>query len=167
MIQTPGHGSLPAGHAVESFMFATVLAELAAGLEKQLYTSSRPLREQLMKMAARISVNRVVAGVHFPVDLAAGMVLGSQLGRCFVALTKESSGWFRPWTFNANFYGTEDFRWSDMLGALDGGQEPFSPEHGQDAFLTGGNPFLLPTLPANSPLRWLWKRATEEWPALA
>jgi hypothetical protein len=91
MIQTPGHSTFPAGHAVESFMFATVLAELTAGRAKQLYGSDRPLRDKLMWLAARISINRVVAGVHFPVDIAAGMVLGLQLGKYFVALVKGNS----------------------------------------------------------------------------
>jgi hypothetical protein len=125
-------------------------------------------------MAARISVNRVVAGVHFPVDMAVGLVLGSQLGRYFVALTKEipgleeTPGSFQPWTFNANYYGSEDFRWDAMIDSLDNGQELFSPENGQNAFLTkGGDPFPLPPLPANSPLRWLWERAAEEWQILA
>jgi len=167
MIQTPGHSTFPAGHAVESFMFATVLAELTAARAKQLYGPDRPLRDKLMWLAARISENRVVAGVHFPVDLAAGMVLGLQLGRYFVAMTKESTGSFLPWTFNGNYYGTEDFRWRDMLGALDSCQELFSPENGKDAFLKRGNQFDVPALPADSPLRWLWQRAAAEWKLLA
>jgi hypothetical protein len=167
MIQTPGHSSFPAGHAVENFMFATVLAELAYDREQQLYPGGSCLRDQLMWLAARISINRVVAGVHFPVDMAAGMVLGSQLGRHFVALTKESPGSFQPWTFNANYYGTEDFRWDAMLNALDGGLPVFSPEYPENTFLAGGASFTLPILPNESPLRWLWKRAAEEWPVLA
>jgi hypothetical protein len=176
MIQTPGHSSFPAGHAVESFMFATVLAELAAEREKQLYGSIGPLRDQLMRVAARISVNRVVAGVHFPVDLAAGMVLGSQLGRYFVALTmkqekskkgkSEKEVPFHPWEFNANYYGAEDFHWRDMLVAMDSGQALFLPGHENHPFLKRGNQFgVLPD--SASPLRWLWQKAAAEWLAFA
>ncbi len=151
VIQTPGHSSFPAGHAVKSFMFATVLAELTAKREEQLYGSDRPLRDQLRWLAARISVNRVVAGVHFPVDLAAGMVLGTLLGKYFVALTKETTQSkkeesekeesFLPWTFNAKNYGKDDFRWREMLTVIDDNQEQLSPELGGYPFLTRGDGF--------------------------
>ncbi len=35
---------------------------------------------QLLRQAARVAVNRQVAGVHFPVDSAAGALLGLTLG---------------------------------------------------------------------------------------
>ena len=46
----------------------------------------------LARLAARISVNRVIAGVHFPIDLAAGLVLGLTVGRYFVALATGRRG---------------------------------------------------------------------------
>jgi len=167
MIQTPGHSSFPAGHAVETFMFATVLAELAAGREQQLlYPLGRPLHDQLMRLAARISVNRVVAGVHFPVDLAAGMVLGSQLGRYFVALAKGSTGPFWSWTFDAGNYGDEDFPWRDMIAAIENNQPSLIPPGNKGPFLTSGSQFTVPRLPPESPMRWLFDRAAEEWRVL-
>ena len=52
----------------------------------------------LARLAARISVNRVIAGVHFPIDLAAGLVLGLTVGRYFVALAK-GAGEVTPYEF--------------------------------------------------------------------
>ncbi len=167
MIQTPGHSSFPAGHAVETFMFATVLSELAAEREQQLYASGRPLHDQLMWLAARISVNRVVAGVHFPIDLAAGMVIGSLLGRYFVALAKGSSVSLRSWSFDGTTYGDADFPWRDMLAAIENNQAASLSQDGKAAFLTSGTQFTPPSLPSTSPLRWLWDRAAAEWTLLA
>src|SRR4051812_17428852 len=177
MIQTPGHSSFPSGHAVEAFMLAHVLAELIeTAAPNELVTTSvisgdsapASLRGQLMWLAARIATNRVVAGVHFPVDNAAGMVLGSLLGRYFVALAtgKPATGKKRSlesWTFDATRYGADDFRWRDMLRALENGETSLAPESGEAAFLMKGDDFELKPLPSESPVRWLWDRAVEEW----
>jgi hypothetical protein len=120
-----------------------------------------------MWLAARISVNRVVAGVHFPVDLAAGMVLGTLLGRYFVALTRGSTGQFRSWTFDAKNYAAEDFPWREMLAVIDNDQESLLAQGEKDAFLRRGNQFTLPSLPPESPMRWLWDRAAKEWQVYA
>ena len=86
IILTPSHGSFPSGHATETFISAFVLWQLIRASGTQPYAD--PLNswaEQLLRLANRIAVNRTVAGVHFPIDSAAGAVLGLTLGRYFVA----------------------------------------------------------------------------------
>jgi hypothetical protein len=54
-------------------MVAHVLSELFRDKEAAVYgKDNRVWRRQLMRQAARIATNRVIAGVHFPVDSAAG-----------------------------------------------------------------------------------------------
>jgi hypothetical protein len=79
VLLTPGHGAYPAGHATQNFFVVHVLKKLlkvAAGDD---------LATQLTRLAQRIADNRVVAGLHFPDDNAAGKTLGNALGAYFCA----------------------------------------------------------------------------------
>ena len=78
VIGTPGHGSLPSGHATLAALTAAVLSAL-------LYPSGGARALMLDRLARRIAFNRVVAGVHFPMDSLVGYQLGQQLGQMFVA----------------------------------------------------------------------------------
>jgi hypothetical protein len=89
VIATPGHGSLPSGHATLA-AFNTELLRL------MLYGSGQPHRvAALDRVARRIAFNRVVAGVHFPVDSQAGYVLGRQLARALATLAGHRPALFR------------------------------------------------------------------------
>jgi hypothetical protein len=67
------------GHASQAYMSAYILWKL------QDPTGSNPgLRDMLYRQAFRMAFNRIVAGVHFPVDLPAGAILGLALGEYFV-----------------------------------------------------------------------------------
>ncbi|MBY6004847.1 phosphatase PAP2 family protein [Salipiger bermudensis] len=87
IIQTPGHGAWPSGHATESFAAATLLSRLC-------YNESEPLvpRDLIAKQtpfyrqAERIAINRTVAGVHYPTDSMAGAVLGVSMAEALVNL---------------------------------------------------------------------------------
>jgi len=82
MIETPGHGSLPSGHATVAAMNASLLSAL-------LYAPGDPRIQQLDRLARRIAFNRVVAGVHFPIDSLAGYQLGRQLAQGLLAAAGE------------------------------------------------------------------------------
>jgi membrane-associated phospholipid phosphatase len=84
IIQTPDHSSYPSGHAAESFAIATVLSYLMDPSR----TTQEAVEGQHMpfRIAHRVAVNRTVAGVHFPVDSAAGAVLGCQIGGAILSL---------------------------------------------------------------------------------
>ena len=79
MIPTPGHGSFPSAHATEAYAVATVLSKLAEdwGGFQDLEARIRMIRS----LAERITVNRTVAGVHYPIDSWAGASLGTALGQ--------------------------------------------------------------------------------------
>ncbi|MCT4578642.1 phosphatase PAP2 family protein [Donghicola sp.] len=73
IIQTPGHGSYPSGHAVESMAIASALEHFSEeGSGPKIGPAARA-------MARRIAFNRVVAGVHYESDNAGGEVLGEKL----------------------------------------------------------------------------------------
>ena len=96
MISTPGHGSFPMGHATQAYAVAHVLAHLVGLQPSYPNTGAKAnhcpeLFEQLQRQAARISTNRVIAGVHFPVDTMAGRMLGVALGEYLVARSGASA----------------------------------------------------------------------------
>jgi hypothetical protein len=72
------------GHATQAYAVAHVLKKLL-GLDPNPLAPKYPtVINQLERQAARIATNRVVAGVHFPVDSMAGRMLGVALGEYFV-----------------------------------------------------------------------------------
>jgi hypothetical protein len=86
MLTTPGHGTFPMGHATQAYAVAHVLKSLLK-LNPAKPVHARVI-EQLERQAARITTNRVIAGVHFPVDSMAGRMLGVALGEYFVGRCK-------------------------------------------------------------------------------
>jgi len=72
-IQVPGHASYPSGHATQAHLIAKcvqlVLPAAAA--------MTAPLTADLDALAARIARNREIAGLHYPSDSAAGLVLAT------------------------------------------------------------------------------------------
>jgi membrane-associated phospholipid phosphatase len=150
MIGTPGHGALPSGHATEAFMVARVL---------QLLTDPPQGAEtdaQLQRQAARIAINRTVAGVHFPVDSAAGRMLGEALAGYFVGRCSRT-GAAQVKYKACSFDGTQ---FHSSGNALDFDyHEPLS--NGSFNSLAGNT--ILNANTKSPILEKLWELAKEEW----
>jgi len=58
--------SYPSGHAIRATVYARILAEIFPDNE-----------DELMDLATRIAHGRVIAGVHYPIDVIAGQNLGN------------------------------------------------------------------------------------------
>ncbi|WP_232281573.1 phosphatase PAP2 family protein [Sagittula stellata] len=148
IIQTPGHGSWPSGHATESFASATLLTRL-------FYNRGfDPVQEiangnELYRHAERIAMNRTVAGVHFPTDSMAGAVLGVTLAEALVRLLDGETE-VKARTFNGDTY-EGDFTLKALTDALDG----------NTVVQTTSVTFSQDIVPAW--LRRLWDDAKEEW----
>ncbi|MDP2017401.1 phosphatase PAP2 family protein [Hydrogenophaga sp.] len=153
MIETPGHGSWPSGHATEAFAVATFFEALLNAVPG---TGSPPngtlCHEQLQRLAARIATNRVVAGVHFPVDSAAGRLLGTALAEFLVARATGTR------VHERGFDGR-------LFEAPNGEPLDFSLHQSMDH--TSGNAYTRSagtTGVGNAPLlAWLWEEALKEW----
>jgi membrane-associated phospholipid phosphatase len=86
MIAVPSYSAFPSGHATQAHLISDLLLSL---LRPSIQNSNPPLnpetqwRDELTLMlpalATRISENRVIAGIHFPVDSEAGKALATNL----------------------------------------------------------------------------------------
>jgi membrane-associated phospholipid phosphatase len=64
-VPVPPTPSYPSGHAMRGALWAIILTKLAPNLH-----------DQLLPRGAQIGRDRIIAGVHFPTDVAAGQQLG-------------------------------------------------------------------------------------------
>ena len=75
MIDPPATPSYPAGHALQSWMISKFMMELDArrGAKARI-----PQPTMLELLAQRIAENRVIAGIHFPIDNLAGVEVAKE-----------------------------------------------------------------------------------------
>ncbi len=178
MIQTPDHSTFPSGHASESFVLATTLAQcLDPGqpVPNLLSNWSIPFR-----VAHRIAVNRTVAGVHFPVDSAAGAMLGLAIGDGVGALGRATQATSAE---DGDTPAMLQLRRADFLAlpVLQDGQDEDSggDDHGEVVTMEAGQDFTSGWLreasgklaqagqvemPAMPVLARYWKSVALEWP---
>ncbi len=141
-------------------MSAIVLWKLLKTSGLKPYTDTS-WAEQLLRLANRVAVNRTVAGVHFPVDSAAGAVLGLTLGLYFYNRCVPNA------TYDAyEFDGTQ-------FPATTGGPLADGDFYWQLYYDTTGDQQLAPppyvtanagqAMQASPLLTWLWQQALGEW----
>jgi len=151
VIPTPGHSALPSGHATQAFAIALVLAELIGAEET--------VRDLLLRQAHRIAVNRTVAGLHFPVDSIAGMVLGRAIAR-YVVARATGGGRVPSQRFDGRGIGDADFSLADHFA-----RDPRAPDP-PSAFvarLNGERGALDAEVDGVAPgLAWMWRKARDE-----
>lgn len=157
IIQTPGHGTLPSGHSTQAYIVSRVIWELLKDVRTPYESTekhSELLKAQLDAQAARVAINRTVAGVHFPVDTACGHLLGTTLAEYFVHRCKlEDRGDFTPRTFLGNeFVGERDFDSHEPLDHEDKQAYPHIELGDRSTTKTG-----------SEVLAWLWNQARSEW----
>jgi acid phosphatase (class A) len=110
MIDPPGTPTFPAGHAVQAYLISYLLAYSfsdAAGntnlpqhtlpaANSSLATLLAPAtcpKGALFDLAARVSENRIIAGLHYPTDIVAGQAVAIQI---FMGLRNVQSVWGNP-----------------------------------------------------------------------
>jgi membrane-associated phospholipid phosphatase len=102
MIDPPVTPSFPAGHAVQAYLNSYLLAYSLPRLPQQQNplpnVPQYPAQQAsgpLFDLAERVSQNRIVAGIHYPVDIDAGVAVAIE---CFKDLQKIPSIWGTPAT---------------------------------------------------------------------
>jgi hypothetical protein len=155
MIPTPGHGAWPSGHSTEAFITASVVQSLLDAAQpgkKKQPGNGEASHEQLQRLAARIAINRTVAGLHYPVDSAVGRLLGTALGEFFVARATGSpvhERGFEAARFVHKDGAPMDFNLHAPMDQASGSAYTRSPK--------------ARDVPKAALLAWLWEEAVKEW----
>ncbi|NBQ86511.1 MAG: phosphatase PAP2 family protein [Betaproteobacteria bacterium] len=151
IIATPDHGSWPSGHSTEAHLSCTLLWALAS---QDPHNAARKgdLYPALQRLAARVAINRTVAGVHFPVDSAAGRVLGTALAEFVIARCTGDSRW-RARSFDGTAFTQPNGDPIDF-DATQGIDAP-TPGHGRDK--------EAQRIRKDALLAFMWERASREW----
>ncbi len=87
--------------------------------------------KQVFRLAHRIAVNRTVAGLHFPVDSAAGAALGCAIGSALIALAQGTDkAEHRVYSFKKeDHYGADnDFHQKAMRELVSSGEPANKPK---------------------------------------
>lgn len=151
MITTPGHGTFPMGHAAQAYAVVQVLKTLLQLDPKN--SGHKMVIDQLRRQAARIATNRVVAGMHFPVDAMAGHMLGVALGEYFCGRCTGSQTYMSRTFIAAGIDAdpTTDFNPFNSDQYVD---NPNSPFYSQAAGLNVTQSLIM----------WeVWQMASAEW----
>lgn len=136
MIATPAFSAMPSGHATEAFMMAHLLT--------QLCNLEGPDAALLQRQAERIATNRVVAGLHFPVDSIAGRMLGQTLAE-YLLHRSIATEWKARTFVGTEVKGDTPFKYDEDMDTSTSGVSHFQSEPGG---AVDQSPILY----------WLWDR---------
>jgi hypothetical protein len=157
IVDNPPFSALPSGHATEAFMSALLLHDVVGG-------AADDLRVQLLSLAHRIAANRVVAGVHYPIDSIAGWALAQSLAEYFICACGGSRRWAArrfacaPKADDFAAFASVDIRQEDVLNPN------AKPSYEPHVMVTSNSKEVRPrgsermTLLAD-----LYRRAQQEW----
>lgn len=163
MILTPAYTAYPSGHATEAYFAAEFLPLLAGGREQPDCDDDSPggrrdtMTRQMNRLAYRIAENRVVAGLHYPIDAFAGQALGVMLARYVVWLARGRH------STPALHVGASVF---DHPSQVTGDEVPgFDLLVHEQAHITppGDKPPGVKHMPRAEVLQALWRLARREW----
>jgi hypothetical protein len=144
MIPTPGHASWPSGHGTEAYLTCTLL--------QALLPNGAKYKEQLERLAARMAVNRTVAGLHYPVDSAAGRMLGTALADFLIARCAGGKVHER---------GFDGRKFHDAQGnGIDFDPRVSMSDNKSGYYLLSPRVAVVAASPL---LRFMWKKAEAEW----
>jgi hypothetical protein len=120
---------------------------MVAYVLETLLPQGSKLKDTLQLLATRTSINRTVAGVHFPVDSIAGKILGHCLGEYFACVGSQ--------TPSAALWSHRKFEVAAKDASIDFGPQTLLPKPGP----------LTPVATAISApvVQWYWKQARAEW----
>ncbi|WP_227754365.1 phosphatase PAP2 family protein [Stagnihabitans tardus] len=145
LIGTPGHGAFPSGHATQAMALAVVCEALIRA--NPGHFPDADIRVDLCYRAAqRIAVNRTVAGVHYPMDSAAGARMGLQIGRALVAMGTTGGTLADLGPFDPNLAPGKDYLYEET--------------HALWTATPAGTPIGVEPDPL---LGWLWSQAAAEF----
>jgi membrane-associated phospholipid phosphatase len=85
-IAVPGHASYPSGHATQAHLMAFCLKEVIGPANKPVVGPT------IEALADRITKNRELAGVHYPMDGIAGKALAEAAFNLLMAMPGENGG---------------------------------------------------------------------------
>jgi acid phosphatase (class A) len=71
MIDPPAHPSFPSGHALQGRLISLVLKDVRGALPQA--------NELLDELAERVALNRIIAGLHYPLDNKAGVEAANEI----------------------------------------------------------------------------------------
>ncbi len=165
--------AFPSGHATEAFVVARML-QMVTG-QSRVGANQQPtaLETQLQRLAARISNNRVIAGVHFPIDATAGRLVAETVCEYVQHRCAEKDAWGGATGWDVRHFNghsdtlTDDyldkaFDRSESFGAVGGTSGHLTTSHAaqriaglhRSAVVDGTGTGLLPTV---------WRLARAEW----